>query len=154
MRAPGRRSDYPGISHGILSWGVIAQCIRWLAVVPTAILAWHMALLVGLALYSGLEALCPAEQKVSEICIAVWFASAESGVFIFSAAFAAALIVTSCTLIAPDHRRVVAWTTFALGTLAAAYLALETMAIWEFVAAVVAGSISAWLLSRREAKVG
>ena len=63
-------------------------------------------------------------------------------------AFAAALIVTACTLVAPDHRRIVAWTVFALGALVAAYLALMTMAIWEFLAAVSAGSLSAWLLTR------
>lgn len=154
MMTPDRKSDYPGIYRSAFSWGIIAHCIRWLAVVPTAILTWHIALLVGLLLHSGLEAICPTEQKVSEICIAPWFAGAEAGVFIFSAAFAAALIVTACTLIAPDHRRIVAWTTFGLGTLAAAYLALQAMAIWEFVAAVVAGSVSAWLLSRREARPG
>jgi hypothetical protein len=117
-------------------------------VVPAAILAWHIAIFVGLALLALLDALCPADQMISGLCIAPWFRSAEAGVFIFCAGFAASLIVTLCALVAPDHRGIVAWTALALGAMLAAYLALETMAIWEFVAAVTAGTISAWLLSR------
>ena len=139
-------------------WGepraTAVRCIRWLAVVPMAILAWHLSLVVGLALHSGIEALCPAHQMISGLCVAPWFPAAETAVFIFCAAFAAALIVTACTLVAPDHRRIVAWTVFALGALVAAYLALMTMAIWEFLAAVSAGSLSAWLVSRREPRSG
>jgi len=85
---------------------------------------------------------------VSGLCVAPWFRDAEAAVFIFSAAFAGAVLVAICTLVAPDHRGIVAWTTLALGTLLATYLALETMVVWEFVAAVTAGTVSAWLITR------
>ena len=148
MTAPRHRPTERENPRIALSWTAVVWVVRWLAVVPAAFLAWHIAIFVGLALLAVLDALCPADQMVSGLCVASWYQGAEAGVFIFCAAFAAALLVSACTLVAPDHRGIVAWTTLALGILLATYLALETMAVWEFVAAVTAGTVTAWLLSR------
>jgi len=148
MTTPGHRPAMRTAPRFALSWPIVFQVVRWLAMVPAAILAWHVAILIGFALLAVLDALCPAEQMVSGLCVAPWFRGAEAGVFIFSAAFAGAALVAVCTLVAPGHRGIVAWTTLALGTLLATYLALETMAVREFVAAVTAGTVSAWLITR------
>lgn len=113
--------------------------LRWLAVIPAAVLGWYIALLTGIILLDGVTSLCPAEQMISDLCGASWFRYAELAVFCFSAALAAFLVITFAVLVAPSQRIVVAWSMFMTGSFAAGYMAWYTSVQEEFVAALVGG---------------
>ena len=112
---------------------------RWLAILPAVYLSWHIGLIFGMITLATVEALCPSDQKVSDLCVATWFKWAEAGIFMSSAGLAAALIVASAAIVAPAYRAQVACVVFVAGLLAAGYLAWSTQALKELVAAMAAG---------------
>ena len=69
------------------------HAVRWLLVLPTAVVAWFVALFVGVGAYVGVEALCPANQITSGQCVAPWFVTAQYGAVTFGAAIAATFIM-------------------------------------------------------------
>lgn len=87
---------------------------------------------------------------VSDMCIAGWFPYIEGVVFCFSAALAAFLVVALAVLTAPARRSTVAWAVFALGCIAAIYMAWETSALKEFIFAVLGGLFAVFLVIKRE----
>jgi hypothetical protein len=118
----------------------MSRLIRWILVLPAAVAAWYAALFISIALYKGVEALCPFGKVESGRCFAPWFLDA-SEVFIASgAALAAALVMIACTLLAPTHRRQVAIATFIVGTIAAIMMGWETFA-GATITAIISGAI-------------
>ena len=128
--------------------------VRWAAVLPAALVAWHFALLLGVAALSFLESLCPPELVISEMCTASWFQTAEKIVFWLAAALAAGLIVVSVGVVAPAKKVGAASTSLAIGSAMAHWLAVETHAWGEFVSAVVAGGITVLVVRRLVAPLG
>lgn len=129
----------------------VLRYLRWLAVLPAVYLAWHLALLMGMGMLAAVEAFCPPEETVSGLCVAEWFALAESAVVIVSAAVAAALIVLAAAVTAPSHRRAVAATVFLGGAALAGYLLMQTGEFGAFGAAVLSGALALaaiWKLDR------
>jgi hypothetical protein len=112
---------------------------RWFLVLPTAVAAWYLALLIGIGLILGLEQLCPADQMVSGQCTATWYDHASYAAICFGAALAAALILGGCTIVAPSHRTWIAGITFVLGVLVAIIFAMETHFYLALAAAIVSG---------------
>jgi hypothetical protein len=108
-----------------------------------------LALFIGIALYQGVEALCPASQVESGHCIAPWFLGVSEGLIAFGAALAAALIMISSVLLAPTHKRQVSVATFAFGALAAIVMGLGVGAYLEMAAAIIAGATLLAVLLRR-----
>lgn len=124
------------------------RMIRWILILPAAIAAWYVSLFLGLALYQGLEALCPPDQMESGQCFAPWFLTASKVLIALGAALAATLVMVTCTWIAPAYKRQVAIATFVVGTAVAIILAWNL----EFAAmasAIVAGAIALAILLRR-----
>ena len=126
----------------------MSPTLRWILILPAAIAAWYAALFIGIALYQGLEALCPPDQVESGHCFAPWFLPASSALIAFGAALAAAFVMIACTLLAPSHKRQVAIATFVVGTLVAIAMGWN-LAVAPMVAAITAGATVLVILLRR-----
>lgn len=131
-----------GVKEALVGKAATITLLRWIAVVPAALLGWYMAFLAGLALLSAATNLCPAESMVSGACVAPWFRYAEALIFCVSVALAAFLVVVLPVLVAPRWRSTVAWVAFVAGLMVAVYFVVYTAALLEFVSAVVAGLLS------------
>jgi hypothetical protein len=124
------------------------RIVRWLLILPAAIAAWYLALIIGLVLHSGLDALCPPDQVISGICEAPWYVYAEDALIAFGAALAAVLVMVACTLLAPSHRRQTAIAAFVLGAMAAIMMGASTEAYGAMAAAIGAGALLLVILLR------
>ena len=122
---------------------------RWLLIVPTAVIAWYAAILLGISLDLGLEALCPADQTISGLCVAPWYKTAFAAVTCVGAGFAAVLVLLACTWLAPSHRRLVATATFSVGAVVAIFMGVSANAMGPLITALLAGAVVLWILVRR-----
>lgn len=121
--------------------------LRWLAVILSAVLAWWIAFIVGLFMMSAAERLCPPELLISGTCNVPWWSYVVQGISSFGAALAAVLVVLVSSVVAPSHRRRVAWLTYSVGTVVAVIMGY--MFIVELSAALLAGAITAAMISRK-----
>ena len=122
--------------------------IRWLWIVPTAILVWYAMLLLGMALDSLAMAFCPADQQLSGFCIASWFRPVERGIVIGCAGLSGFAIVLTSAVIAPVYRLRAAVVMYGVGALVAVNMALQTSAHAEFIAALVGGLLATLVAAR------
>jgi hypothetical protein len=129
----------------------MAKWLRWLSVAPSAVLAWFIAVYVVLELRRLALALCPAEMVFSGTeCDAAWFATVDHALMPFGAGLAAVLVVLLPTVIAPSHRRMVAWAVFVVGAGIAAVPGIGGFYL-EFSAAIVSGLLTALVADKRVA---
>ena len=126
----------------------MSQLIRWVLILPAAVAAWYAALVIGIGLYASLKKFCPLDQIVSGGCTAPWYLMAEKAVVAFGAALAAVFVMTTCTFLAPSHKREIAITTFAIGSIVAIYMGAYLF-FAQMVSAVIAGAITLFILIRR-----
>ena len=122
--------------------------IRWLWIVPTAILVWYGMLAVGMGLYSLAIGFCPADQQLSGFCLADWFRPVERGIIVCCAGLTGFAIVLITALIAPVYRLRAAAAMFGAGALVATSMALQTSALPEFAAALVGGALGLLVAAR------
>ena len=122
--------------------------LRWILLVPATFMAWHVALLIGLLLYSYVESFCPPSEMVSGVCTADWFRQAAPAIFCFGAALAAVLIILVVAVTAPFYKIEVVWITFLIGSAVALGFAVAAEAWLEFASAVTAGLVSATATSQ------
>ena len=127
---------------------------RWAAILPAALVAWYLALLIGVAALSFLESLCPPELVVSGMCTATWFRSAEKTIIHVGAALAAALVVASVAVVAPAKKLWAAFASLVIGSAIALWLAIETSAWGEFASAVAAGGITVLVVRKLVSPLG
>ena len=129
------------------------NALRWLAVVPAALAGWYLALASGILLHSLATSLCPDALLVSGMCTAGWFEWLEQGIFAFTAALAAFLVVwlavLCCPSTGPGTKARVAAIAFALGALVAIVFAAK-LHIWLApLAALISGLVTLrWLRGR------
>ena len=127
--------------------------LRWLAVLPAALAGWYLALASGILLHSLATSLCPEDMLVSGMCTASWFEWLEQGIFAFTAALAAFLVVWLATLCCPSAcpgaKARVAAIAFILGALVAIVFA-TTLHIWLApLSALISGLVTLrWLRGR------
>lgn len=129
--------------------------IRWLSVVPSAIVAWYFAVLVGMFVFSVTVAPCSSSDAPRpRFCDAAWFPLelVERGVVFFFVGLAAALVVVVSALVAPSRRTAVAYTALAVGTVVAGVMGYLAEALAEVAVAVVCGLVAALVVSRFERK--
>lgn len=115
---------------------------RWIAIVPTAMLAWWATLLLGFGLDSLAMRFCPPEQTISSFCIADWYPSVQTGIVLACAALAGFLIVFAGALVAPAQRRLVSWALLFAAFMVAGVMAVQTGA-YTACAAAILGAFSA-----------
>jgi hypothetical protein len=86
---------------------------------------------------------------VSGLCLAPWHRPAVEALFCFCAGFAATLILISNVLLAPSHKRQVAYATFAIGAIVAVIMGFTSHAYWAIVGALIGGALTLTLILRR-----
>jgi hypothetical protein len=113
--------------------------LRWIAVVPCAVLAWYAALAAGLVLLSAVSDICPHEDMISGLCVAWWYEYAEWAVVKSSVAASAFVVVISAAATAPSCRLQVAWVAYVTGSVVATYFVTQMSVVTEFIVALIAG---------------
>lgn len=122
--------------------------IRWLWIVPSALLVWFGMLAFGNVLYTLAIGLCPADQLLSGFCTADWFRPVERGIVVGCAGLTGFAIVLVTALIAPDFRLRATAVMFGAGALVATSMALQTGALPEFVTALLGGVLGMLIAAR------
>ena len=113
--------------------------VRWLAIVPTAMLVWWGMLLFGVFLDTLAVRYCPSDALISGFCTATWFQPLERGIIVGCAGLTGFLIVFCASAVAPAQRRLVAWAMFLAGLLVVGMMGYQTGAYYECTAAIGAG---------------
>ena len=126
--------------------------LRWIGIVPTVIAGWYLALITGLFLFASLDSLCPPEELVSGMCNASWYPLASRLLICFGAALSAFLVVLVASLVAPSHRKAVAWLSYVVGAVIAFYMAVSASRYashyLELGSALAAGLLAVWVVHR------
>jgi hypothetical protein len=127
----------------------LPSVVRWILVIPSAIVAWYFAFLVGAALFAFLVGPClDTDAPQPQFCEAAWFEAMRRGVFFFGAGLSAILVVVASAIMAPSHRSAVAWIAAGVGTVVASVMGYHAEAIAEAVVAIACGTLTAFFLSR------
>lgn len=129
------------------------KLVRWLLVIPAAIVGWVIAFATAVFLYEGIAGLCPENVQYEEdlfLCVPRaldWAISA-------GAALAAILVVLLAVICAPSHKRFVAWLTYMAGAAVALLLFMEmgSDARMPFISALSSGLLTAILIHRRASR--
>jgi hypothetical protein len=132
------------------------QALRWLLLPAAAIISWYIALALGAILFGIAYWLCPDSEVVaSEMglghrgeCVAPWAPFVTSAGVCVGAALAAALIVLSCTWVAPSHRQTTALVVYLGGVAWAVYLGLTNGTYAAMASAIAAGALVTLQLRR------
>jgi hypothetical protein len=135
----------------------LINVIRWVSVVPSAVIAWYVAYLVGAVLFAVVVAPCwSSDEPQPRFCDAAWFPLdfVERGVFFFGVGLAASLVVAVSACVAPSHRTAVAHTALGVGTIVAGVMGYLAEALAEAAVAVVCGCIAAAVVSHFDRKAG
>ena len=123
--------------------------LRWLAVIPAAVLGWYLALILGVLIHQFATRLCPAEKLLSGLCTAPWYEAVERAIFLGSVALSALLVVAFAAGVAPARKCPVALIALTVGAAVATMMAYDLKAGAELAAAISAGALATWILCRR-----
>ena len=122
--------------------------LRWLSVIPAAVVGWFIALAFGLFLLHVLDSMCPPEQIVSGMCTAPWYDTGFEVAVVIGASLAAFLVVVLASITAPTHRILVSRLAFAGGAAYALYGAFVTHSYAALAFALASGLVAVWTVSR------
>lgn len=138
-------------SVGRSSGQPMGRFLRWLLVVPLAVLGVAVGILAALVLQRVTTQFCPSEFVVSGQCTAWWFHYAESVALCTGASLGAALAVVLPSLAAPRLRKKVAAAAFAAGLAYALYflVSVGVGVLVPFLFAVAAGAVALRLVRAR-----
>lgn len=151
-----------GVLIGIALYGVVnfcfnawplSQVLRWVFILPAAIASLFVAFFIGIALSSNVNFF---HFKFCFDDVEVRFCTqSDETAFIaliaFIAALAAALVMITCVLLAPTHKRQVAVLTFVLGAMSAILMSTagQLGGLVTIVSAIVSGAIVLAMLLRK-----
>ena len=129
-----------------------SSVVRWLLVVPSAIVAWYFALLVSALLFGFFVAPCMSSDRPQPyFCEAAWYPREAlfHGTYFFGAGLSAILVVAVSALVAPSHRTAVAWTAVGTGAAVASVMTYGSDEFFvETLFAIACGVIAAVVVSR------
>jgi len=125
------------------------EVIRWIMVIPAAIIGWGLAIMVGLLLTNIPGYFCPPELEISGFCKATWYGPVMLGIMIFAAALSAVMTLLFAVLVAPRKRDLVAKVVFVAGSSYAIYLAFSISAWVEYLSAIIFGLFTLFLLIKK-----
>ncbi len=129
--------------------------VRWVLVVPAALVGWYAGLIVALLIYKTNVALCPARYLVSGMCTAPWSSAMEELAVIVGGAVVGALVVLLPALMAPYHRKKIALIAYALGFTCSIYVLMLVPSIWRAVlAAALASGLMLWRIYHSQTSPG
>jgi ABC-type antimicrobial peptide transport system permease subunit len=126
--------------------------IRWILLVPGAILAWYVALFLGIVALDIRDSLCPSEYMVSGMCTGLFGKITFDTLMVFFSGISALLVVIASTLIAPTNKGIVAITAFVVGSVVASvFLFGSDFELWkEFVSAITVGGATCYFIVRKQ----
>ena len=125
------------------------KVIRWLAIVPLAVLAWYATMIFAITIHLQLAKFCVREDFISGICAANWYTIAGDFLLHAGTALSAFLVIVVSATIAPSQKIGITWLAFAIVTLIASYMG---HAIGEYAAlatTIAVGLGTALLVHRR-----
>jgi len=117
------------------------EILRWLLLIPSAIVGWYVALFIGILFYGFTDYFCPPEQMLSGKCQASWHAPLVYAVVIFGSSLSAVLVILFSVLMAPAKRVIIAKIAYISGFFIALYFAYGTSAWGAFSGAVISGAL-------------
>jgi hypothetical protein len=126
-----------------------ADTFRWALVVPSAVLAWYVAVFFGVLFSAFVVAPCSdSDAPPPQFCEAAWFVPVRLGVVPFWVGVSAIMVVTVSALVAPSHRAAVAWLAAGIGTAVALVMGYSAEAFFEAVVAIACGVLAAVVVGR------
>lgn len=130
----------------------LPSVVRWILVVPSAVVAWYFAFVGSIVLYGVIVAPCmSSDGPQPSFCEAEWFPLdvLKRGVVLFGAGLSAALVVAVSALMAPSRRTTVAWLAVGTGAVVASWMGYRAGAVAEAAVASGCGVMAAVFVSRR-----
>jgi hypothetical protein len=130
----------------------LSRVIRWLLLVPSAVVGWYFAFFISLALHEVVVGRCyDSDARPPDYCQASWFPREflHDALVLFGVGLSAVVVVLVAALVAPSHKAHAAWVTLAAGAALAIVAGYGTGAVAEAGVAVVAGVLAAVVVSRR-----
>lgn len=125
------------------------RAARWALAGPGAIAAWYATFFVGIITHGAVESsLCPPGEMESGMCMSSRVQMYLEILIYFFVALSAIAVVAAAAVIAPTHKRIVAWVVFATGSLAAVLFAVAADAFGQGISAVAAGFAAAFAIDR------
>jgi hypothetical protein len=124
--------------------------VRWLLVIPCAVAAWYVALILTVLVGAIVVGPCiDSESPQPRFCEAPWvqFALAHRLPIRFGIGLSAVLVVMVSAIVAPNHRVPVAWVALSVGAIVAGVMGYEAGAVAEAAVAVASGLLAAVLVS-------
>lgn len=123
--------------------------VRWILFIPAAIAGWYGALFFSILVLNALGDPCAPEPMANGDCIGPIGSTFGDVMIIVGASLSAVLVVLIATIVAPDHKVVVARLTYAAGFVVAVILAVP-LSLWvAFAGAALAGLATLALIERR-----
>jgi hypothetical protein len=133
-----------------------SSIVRWILVVPSALVAWYFAFLVSVFAYL-LGPCMNTDAPQPRFCEAAWFDAFKRGEILYGVGLSAVLVVAASAVMAPSHRTAVAWTAVGIGTIVASVMGYRAERFAEALVAIACGVLTALFVSRltadRHAKV-
>jgi hypothetical protein len=129
----------------------LPNIVRWILVVPSAVVAWYFALLVTGLLLGFIVAPCmDSDAPQPDFCEAAWYPRQAifRGIYFFGAGLSAFLVVVVSALTAPSHRTAVAWTAVGVGAAVASAMTYGTDLFVVAVFAIACGVTTAVVATR------
>jgi len=129
----------------------LPSVVRWILVVPSAVVAWYFALLVSALLFGFIVAPCmDSDGPQPYFCEAAWYPRQAlfRAIYFFGAGLSAVLVVVVSVLMAPSHRAGVAWAAVGTGAAAASAMTYRTDLFVVAVFAIACGATTALVMSR------
>ena len=129
----------------------LISAIRWLLIVPSAVAAWYFAFFVSLVLHEVVVGRClNSDAPPPEYCQASWFPREflHDTLVFFGVGLSAVVVVMVAAVVAPSHKRHVAWVALAAGATLAAVVGYSAGAVAEAAVAIAAGVLAAVVASR------
>lgn len=128
------------------------RSIRWLLVLPMAVLGWILAFTGALAAHSLIDTFCPEQYKVSNTCSWEWATLATDVLIIVGAFISAVLFVSFATLTAPDHKNRVAIAASLTGLSSAIWAYSQTDALSAFIGACSGGLLTLAIILKQHSR--
>jgi hypothetical protein len=124
--------------------------IRWILVIPSAVAAWYVALVLSFLVVAIAVGPCiDSEYPQPRFCEApsVQFALAHRLHIRFGIGLSAVLVVVVSAIVAPYHRVAVAWAALGVGAIVAGAMGYRAGAVAEAAVAIASGLLAAALVS-------
>jgi hypothetical protein len=129
----------------------LPSVVRWVLVIPSAVVAWYFALLVSALPFGFVVAPCMSSDGPQPyFCEAAWYPREAlfHGIYFFGAGLSAALVVAVSALMAPSHRTAVAWTAVGTGAAVASAVTYRTDLFVVALFAIACGVMTAVVVTR------